>query len=118
VSAAPQPVVAPPEPPRQSLVEEREFITWNRVPLPSSSDVAEVMERRRERTQRQAPPPGARAEPRHLEISARPLGSSELAAARGQQLGGASELIISAGRGRGGASEQIHWTPPPSGRGR
>jgi hypothetical protein len=108
VSAAPQPVVAPAEPSRQSLVEEREFITWRRVPLPSSLDVAEVLESRRERTQRQGAPaiPEARegAMPRHLEVSARPLGASELAAA--------------AGRGRGGASEQIHWTSPPSGRGR
>lgn len=122
-SVAPQPVMAPPEPTRQIVVDEGEFITWNRVPLPGSADLAEVLERRRERVVREAPPPAGpgapeRALPPHLEVYARPLGASELAAARGQPLAGALEQSAAAGHGRGGASEQIHWTPPPSGRGR
>jgi hypothetical protein len=120
-AVAQQPLAAPPEPPRQSVVDEGEFITWHRVPLPSSADVAMVLESRRERIQRQpAAAPGAPgpARPAHLQVSARPLGASELAAARGLRLGGASELAGAAGRGQGGASEQTHWTPPPSGRGR
>jgi hypothetical protein len=118
VSVAPQPVVIPSEPARQLPVEEREFITWQRVPLPGSADMATVLESRRERIQRQVPPGAPAVVPPHLEVSARPLGASELLTARGQQLGGASELAAARGRAPGGASEQVYWTPPPSGRGR
>ena len=117
-AVAQQPLAAPPEPTPPSVVDEGEFITWNRIPLPSSADVAEVLASRRERIQRQEAVPPVPSMPEHLQVSVRPLGSSELAAARGLRLGGASELSGAAGRGRGGASEQIHWTPPPSGRGR
>jgi hypothetical protein len=163
---AQQPLVAPPEPVHEAVVDESEFITWNRVPLPSSMDVAEVIESRRERTQRQQPAaptwpahlevtsgplgssdlvPGARrptwpahlevtsgplgssdlvpgaprpTRPVHLDITSGPLGSSELAAARGLRPGVVTDLSETASHSRGGSSEQIHWTPPPSGRGR
>jgi hypothetical protein len=111
VIVAPQPVVAPPEPTQETLFEEREFITWNRVPLPGSADVAAVLERRRDRIQREASPAGPEAPggalPPHLEVSARPLGSSELSVARGQHLGGASELLVARGQHLGGASELL-----------
>jgi hypothetical protein len=96
VQGAP-PVVAPVGVSREVHVEEREYITWQRVPLPGSAELAEIPKSRRERITRR----GEEARPpEHLEIAARPLGSSEQAA------------------GRGGSSEQTHWTPPPSGRGR
>ena len=82
--------------------EERQYITWHRVPLPGSADLTEVPVSWRERTSRRGEGAGP---PEHLEISARPPGSSEQTAGRG-------------GPARGGASEQTHWTPPPSGRGR
>lgn len=85
--------------PHEEIVEEREYISWRRVPLPGSDEMATLAERRRELTTRPVKPP-ERLE--HLEISARPPGSSEQFAARG----------------KGGASEQTHWTPPQSGRGR
>jgi chemotaxis protein histidine kinase CheA len=86
---APAAVVAPRPSPAES-VEVREYVTWKRVPLPGSDEMAAGVESRRERTLRQ------QAErvgpPQHLDISGMPV--------------------------RGGASEQTHWTPPPSGRGR
>ncbi|HEX8700904.1 MAG TPA: DUF4912 domain-containing protein [Myxococcaceae bacterium] len=132
---AQQPLPPPSEPTPQSTVDEGEFITWDRVPLPSSADMVEVLQSRRERKQQQQAAsgvPGAPGPtlPAHLQVTVRPLGSSELAAARGLRLGGSSELSGAAGRerggsselsgaaGRGGASEQIFWLPPPSGRGR
>jgi hypothetical protein len=91
---------------REEQGEERQYITWHRVPLPGSADLTEVPVSWRERTGRAGPGRGEGARPpEHLEISARPPGSSEQMAGRG-------------GPGRGGASEQTHWTPPPSGRGR
>ncbi|MFL5343224.1 MAG: DUF4912 domain-containing protein [Hyalangium sp.] len=99
------PAVEPPAPSREEVVEEREYISWRRVPLPGSDEMGTLAERRRERTTRpvrESAGPPERLE--HLEISARPFGSSEQSAA-----GGAA---------RGGASEQTHWTPPQSGRGR
>ncbi|HYI00470.1 MAG TPA: DUF4912 domain-containing protein [Hyalangium sp.] len=82
---------------REVHVEEREYITWQRVPLPGSAELTEIPQSRRERIARSEERAGL---PEHLEIPPRPLGSSEQTA------------------GRGGSSEQTHWTPPPSGRGR
>ncbi|MBN1207741.1 MAG: DUF4912 domain-containing protein [Myxococcaceae bacterium] len=97
------PAVVASGPWREEQLEVREYITWQRVPLPGSADAAELMQRRRESTSRRVGE--EEAGPReHLELPLRPPGSSE------QSAGG--------GPGRGGASEQTHWTPPPSGRGR
>jgi hypothetical protein len=96
VQGAP-PVVAPVGVSLEVHVEEREYITWQRVPLPGSAELAEIPQSRRERITRRGEGAGP---PEHLEISARPLGSSEQSAERG------------------GSSEQTHWTPPPPGRGR
>jgi hypothetical protein len=112
--------------------EERQYITWHRVPLPGSADLTEVPVSWRERTSRPGPGRGAGAQPpEHLEVSARPPGSSERLVRRGDGAGppehlelsvrpfGSSEQMAGRGRpGQGGASEQTHWTPPPSGRGR
>ncbi len=109
----------------EEFAEEREYITWRRVPLPGSDEMAAVAESRRERTTRRAREsagPPERLE--HLEISARPLGSSEQPLPKHLELParpfGSSEQSQPAAGGlaRGGASEQTHWTPPPSGRGR
>lgn len=87
-------------------IEEREYIQWRRVPLPGSDEHLESSESRRARAARgkrgEGRPPGPIE---HLEISARPPGSSEQSAGRGEP-------------GKEGASGQAYWTPPPSGRGR
>lgn len=107
-SVAPAPVVATALS-REEQGQERQYITWHRVPLPGSADLSERPVDWRERVGRRGegarPPPPPSPPPEHLEVSARPPGSSEQTAGRG-------------GPSRGGASEQTHWTPPPSGRGR
>ena len=101
--AAQAPAVEAPAAPPEELTEEHEYISWKRVPLPGSDELGTQAQRRRERTTRPAregdAPPGPSGPPEHLEIAARPLGSSEQSAARGD-------------------SGQTYWTPPQSGRGR
>jgi hypothetical protein len=110
----PAPVTA--SEPRPQQAEEREYITWRRVPLPGSAGTEEIPETLRERIPPQAPERAG--PPTHLDLSARPLGASEQLAGGPQGRGGASEQSARGRPGRGGASEQTHWTPPPSGRGR
>jgi chemotaxis protein histidine kinase CheA len=125
-SVAPAPVVASALS-REEPGEERQYITWHRVPLPGSADLSAVpvwrerLGRRGEGAQPPPPPPP----PEHLEVSARPPGSSEQMVGRGEYLevsarppGSSEQLAGRRGPDREGASEQTHWTPPPSGRGR
>jgi hypothetical protein len=91
---------APTEPARTAALEEREYLTWRRVPLPGSGGFEEVPEVHRERTGAELPGPGAPAA-RHLEVPARPQGSSE-------------QQYLTATRAEG-SSDQTP-TPPPSGR--
>lgn len=105
-SVAPAPVVAAALP-REEPGEERQYITWHRVPLPGSADLSATPVWRERLGRRGAEArPAPSSPPEHLEVSARPPGSSEQTAGRG----GVPR--------RGGSSEQTHWTPPPSGRGR
>ncbi len=104
VPAAPVAAVSGPRRWSEEQVEEHEYITWQRVPLPGSADSAAIMGKRKERTSRRVGEGEEAGPPEHLELPLRPPGSSE------QSAGG--------GPGRGGSSEQTHWTPPPSGRGR
>ncbi|MDY7224800.1 DUF4912 domain-containing protein [Hyalangium rubrum] len=137
VSAVPQPVPTPelvPAPPvLEAPLDEREYFTWERVALPGSADMADVLQIRRELIAREAGGPELTlgAVPEHMLVPSRPPGSSEQSAAmggrapkgvfeplfRGGIRGGSSELSLGGGA-RGGSSEQIHWTPPHSGRGR
>ncbi|WP_224245231.1 DUF4912 domain-containing protein [Hyalangium gracile] len=131
---APAPAeAAPSTPTRAPSVEEREYITWRRVALPGSDEMASVAEPRRERIERHEREAASLPEqPEYVEITARPLGSSEQSVAGGPARGleqpeyldvptrppGSSEQSATVGGARGGASEQTHWTPPRSGRGR
>jgi hypothetical protein len=91
-------------------VEESQYIQWRRIPLPGSDEMVESSESTIVRAARRARGEGRRPQylenpPEYLDISARPPGSSEQSAGRGEPT-------------KGGASEQTHWTPPPPGRGR
>lgn len=84
---------------RSVTVEEHEYITWRRVPLPGSGGFEDLPEVHRERTASEGP--GA---PGHLGFIPRPPGASE-------------QRYLEVSREEG-SSEQTTWTPPPSGRGR
>ena len=108
----------------EETVEEREYITWRAMPLPGSDEMAAVARvaagaHPRVRSPESAGPPGRQE---HLEIPARPLGSSEQAPPRYWRFRAAAGLLRAAqsprrGPARGGASEQTHWTPPAVGAG-
>jgi hypothetical protein len=137
-AAGVQPPAPPPAPARTTTTtttfEEREYITWRRVPLPGSGGFEDLPETRRERTASETGPgpgPGAPA-PQHLEFTARPQGSSEQQYLEAKRAPGSSEQqYLEASRPAGasehrylevrraeGSSDQTAWTPPPSGRGR
>lgn len=84
---------------RSVTLEEHEYLTWRRVPLPGSGGFEDVPEVQRERTPSEGP--GA---PGHLGFTPRPPGASE-------------QRYLEVSREEG-SSEQTTWTPPPSGRGR
>jgi chemotaxis protein histidine kinase CheA len=65
----------------EEQVEERQYITWHRVPLPGSADLAAVPVSWRERTSRRGEGAGL---PEHLEVTARPPGSSEQSVRRAE----------------------------------
>ncbi len=105
----PQPMAIAPLP-LESEGEVREYLAWRREPLPGSADMAWRPERTFERSARDrptapvAPAAPAGAGPTHLDVSVRPLGASEHSGGAGR---GPREIVM-----------PIHWTPPPSGRGR
>jgi hypothetical protein len=120
LAPAPVPQVAAPTASREETVEEREYITWRRVALPGSDEMATVAESRRDRITRLARESAGL--PEHLEVTTGPLGSSEQSQPKHLEISarpfGSSEQSAAAVAGRAGASEQTHWTPPQSGRGR
>jgi hypothetical protein len=114
-------------PTRTADVEEREYITWRRVPLPGSGGFEDIPERRRERTEAEAAPGEGSSEQPYWDIP-RPIGSSEQWAGLGRP-GGASEQwagarpsagpggssVQGSGSGRGGSSERWEWVWTGSG---
>ncbi len=100
-------------PTRTADVEEREYITWRRVPLPGSGGFEDIPESQRERLGGAAPGEGSSEQP-YWDIP-RPSGSSEQWAGLGRP-GGASEQWAGLGR-PGGASEQWAGSHPSAGRG-
>jgi hypothetical protein len=100
-------------PTRTADIEEREYITWRRVPLPGSGGFADIPESRRERLERAAPGAGASEQP-YWDVP-RPIGSSEQWAGLGRP-GGSSEQWAGLGR-PGGASEQWAGAHPSAGPG-
>jgi hypothetical protein len=94
-------------PTRTAPIEEREYITWRRVPLPGSGGFEDLPERHRERIVGPgAPGEGASAQP-YLEAG-RPGGSSEQWAWSGGPEVGSSEQWGSA-HPKGGSSERWEW---------
>jgi hypothetical protein len=119
--------VAAAAPKRSTTVEEREYITWRRIPLPGSGGFEDVPDVRRETVTTESSPP------QHLDVPARPQGSSEqryleisraegssewsyLAVTR-EEASSSEQRYLEVSRAEG-SSEQTTWTPPPSGRGR
>ena len=101
-AAVPAPVVATALS-REEQVEERQFITWDRVPLPGSADMTAVPRSRRERIPRES---GEGPQPsEHMEVSARPSGSSEQLVRRREDAGHPEHLELSARPF--GSSEQL-----------
>ncbi|HEX8437728.1 DUF4912 domain-containing protein [Archangium sp.] len=98
-------------PTRTADIEEREYITWRRVPLPGSGGFEDIPERRRERIVGAAPSEGSSEKP-YWDVP-RPLGSSEQWAGLGRP-GGSSEQWAALGR-PGGASEQWAGLGRPGG---
>ncbi|PTL78275.1 DUF4912 domain-containing protein [Vitiosangium sp. GDMCC 1.1324] len=109
--------VASTAPTRTAPVEEREYITWRRVPLPGSGGFEDIPERRRERIEPGVPgeAPGEGAPAREYLHVRRAEGSSEQwAGARGPGGGGSSEQWAWSA-GPAGSSEQWAWSAGPSG---
>lgn len=136
--------VAAAAPRRSTTVEEREYITWRRVPLPGSGGFEDLPDVRRERLTTEAEGPGA---PQHLDVPARAPGSSEqqYLAVSSRPQGSSEQRYLEVSRPEGssewrylevsreeasserpspevrraeGSSDTTTWTPPPSGRGR
>jgi hypothetical protein len=91
-------------PTRTAPIEEREYITWRRVPLPGSGGFEDIPERHLERIMGPGAPGEGASEQPYLEAG-RPGGSSEQWAWSGGPGGGSSEQWASS-RPTGGASEQ------------
>ena len=100
-------------PTRTAPVEEREYITWRRIPLPGSGGFEDIPERHRERIVPGVPGEGASEQP-YLEAP-RFVGSSEQWAGFGGPGGGSSEQWAKPGGPAGGSSEQWAGLGGPGG---
>lgn len=109
--------VASTAPTRTAPVEEREYITWRRVPLPGSGGFEDIPERRRERIEPGAPggAPGEEgaAAREYLHVRRAEGSSEQWAGARGPGAGPSEQWAWSAGPA--GSSEQWAWSQGPAG---
>ncbi|WNG48685.1 DUF4912 domain-containing protein [Archangium minus] len=116
--------VAANAPTRNASIEEREYITWRRVPLPGSGEFEDIPERRRERIGPGAPEEGAPGQDylhvRRAEGSSEqwarpvgPAGSSEQWMRSAGPVGSSEQWLKSAGPA--GSSEQWVWSAGSAG---